>query len=168
VHELRAECPRGVHRRARERPAHQDVERDREADREARDRPERATRISGGREDQPDQEERQEELDHGTLPRSDPAAEQRRAELRRVDGAVRQHPRQKQGGQGAGEELRSPVDRGQHRLDSSGDEEAERDRRVEVAAGDMADGRGHHGDHEPVRERDCGEVAATGGRDRAG
>jgi hypothetical protein len=125
-------------------------------------------RISGGREDHPGQEERQEELDHETLPRSDPAAEQRRAELRRVDGAVRQHPRQKQGGQGAGEELRSPVDRGQHRLDSSGDEEAERDRRVEVAAGDMADGRGHHGDHEPVRERDCGEVAATGGRDRAG
>ena len=51
---------------------------------------------------------------------------------------------------------------------SSRDHEAERHRWVEVAAGDVTDGRRHHADDEAVREGDGRQVAAERRDDRAG
>ena len=54
-------------------------------------------------------------------------------------------------------QLRDPVDEREHGREAARDQEPERDRRVEVAAGDVADGRHHDGDCEAVRERDADE-----------
>ena len=81
--ELRAERARRVHRAAGQAVRHQDVERDREADREAGDLLERAARVDRGREHDPDEEERQHRLDHDAGAGADAGAERGHAEVRR-------------------------------------------------------------------------------------
>src|SRR4029078_10010933 len=113
-----------------ERAAHQDVERDRETDREARDRLERPARIGGAREDDPDEEEGQDALDHDALPDADAARKAWRAEVRRGPQAVGEEPAQQQRGGRRAEELDAPVDERERRRQPARDEEAERDSRV--------------------------------------
>ena len=69
---------------------------------------------------------------------------------------------------GAGE-LGQDVRAGEHRHDSPCHEQPERDRRVEVPAGDVPERRDHHRDREAVRERDGHDAALLhlGDRDRA-
>ena len=83
------------------------------------------------------------------------------AERRR---AVEEPAQERGGGDGAGE-LRHPVGDRERPGDPPGRDEAERDRRVEVAAGDVAEVRDHEPDREAVGERDRDDVVA---RDDAG
>src|SRR5207253_2270502 len=109
LNELGAEGARRVHRGSRIRPAHEDVERDREADREARNRAEGATRIGGGGKDHPDQEEGQHDLDHEPLARADPRADRGDAELDGVGGLLGNDTPEQQRAQGPAGELCRPV-----------------------------------------------------------
>src|SRR5439155_10333137 len=65
-------------------------------------------------------------------------------------------------------ELGKPVDLREPAHKPPGDEEAQGYGRVEVAARDVADRRGHHADRETVREGDHDQVVAAGRDDRAG
>ena len=119
-------------------------------------------------EDHPDQEESQDGLDHDSPAGADSRSERRRAEVDGIDSRLRKHGAQQERGEDGRDDLREPVGRREHGLDPPRDEEAERDRRVEVPAGDVADRRGHHADHEAVRERDRGQIGPVRGDDRAG
>src|SRR5439155_484102 len=125
------ERARGVHGRAGQRPAHEDVERDREADRETGDRLEGPPRIGCGGEDDPDEEEGEDRLDHEPLAAPDTRAEHRRAELRAVAEAVREHPLEHHRAEDRRRDLREPVRGGKADGHSSRDHEAERHRWVE-------------------------------------
>ena len=85
----------------------------------------------------------------------------------RVAGRTRQKIAHEQRPERTAAELREPVDGCQRRLDPAGDEEAERDRGVEVAARDVAKSRDHHGDRHAMGDRDADEgwVADGLGRD---
>src|SRR5205085_3047548 len=79
LHELRPESPSRIHGRPRERPAHEDVERDREADRKAGDRLEGPPGIGSRGEDHPDEEEGEDGLDHEPLTAADTRTQHGRA-----------------------------------------------------------------------------------------
>ena len=96
---------------------------------------ERAARVDGGREDDPDEEERQ----HAsiTTPAPEPMPESSAGAPRLPRSPpVREDPLEQQRREHRPAELDDPVDDGEHRRDAPRDDEAERDGRVEVAARD--------------------------------
>jgi hypothetical protein len=86
--------------------------------------------------------------------------ERRRAEPARVGDLVRVDPPEADGSERRPDELREPVDERKPGLDAPRNEEAERDRRIEVTARDVADGRDHDGDGEAVGKRHADEVGS--------
>ena len=130
------------------------------------DRGERAARVGGAGEDDPDEEEGQDPLDDRTLRRADAVAERRDAERDRIGDRVRQEPRDRERGHDRAGELGDPVEDRVARREPARDQEPERHGRVEVPARDVPDGGDHDGDREAVREGDGDEVAARGGGDR--
>jgi hypothetical protein len=126
-----------------------------------RDAHERSTRIGGGGEDHPHEEEGQDRLDRHAGSSADAGAERRDAEVDAVHLPLRQEPGQRKGCQHGRDELREPVGRRQLGLDPPRDEEAKGHGRVEVAAGDVAHGGGHDGDHQPVGQPDRGQIMAA-------
>ena len=126
--QLRAERARRVHRGAGEGAAHEHVHRDREPDREAGDRLERAARIDGGRVHGPDEEEREDDLDDEAFA----GAEASRVRHRADELRVREESAQDCCGDERAAELRDPVHNREARRDAARRQEAERDRRVEV------------------------------------
>ena len=85
-------------------------------------------------------------------------------------GAGEQVPDEQRGERGAAE-LCDPVEARERRLDPPGNEEAERDRRVEVPARDVPERAHHHADRQPIGDghSDQGRVVGTGGgRRRSG
>ena len=170
LHELRAEGARGIHRGPRQRTADEDVERDREADREAGDRRERPARVGRRREDDPDEEEGQDRLRHERSAGSDSLTDGRRAKLRSIGDRVREDPGDEQRGENRCGELAGPVHEREARRHPSRDEKADRHGGIEVAARDVPDRRNHDRDREAVGQGDAGQrgiVACHGYRDRA-
>src|SRR5581483_9609386 len=146
--QLRAERPGGVDGGPRERAEAEDVEGDREADREAGDRLERPALVGRRREDDPDEEEGADRLaDEAGAGPDDRVRQPRRAEVRWRDRLRRVDPPEQERCDDRAAELDDPVPDGEHRVHALRDEEAERDRGVEVAAGDVADRRDHDRDH---------------------
>jgi len=152
---MRPEGARRVHRRAREGPPEQHVDRDREPDRQAGDRFERAAGIGGARKHDPHEEERHNGLEPECLPRADAVAGCGYAEVDRGFGERRRdQPADGARCSGGAGELCAPIGGRDRGLDTPRDEEAEGDRRIEVTAGDVAERGDHHADREPVRDRD--------------
>src|SRR5204863_2867410 len=100
--ELGPECASRVHRRPGYRTADEDVDRDREADREARNRLERAARVHGGGPDRPDEEEGHDRFERESLPVGDV----RRGSSENRDRDLPEEPPQDEGGGDGAQELR--------------------------------------------------------------
>ena len=141
LNELGSEGTRRIHRRAGQRATNKDVGRDCQPDRETGNRLERSAGIRGGREDNPDQEEGQDQLCRDAGARPDRGVQLRGTELARVDGGRREDPLQEEGSDHGTRELRDPVNGPEYRRQPARDEEAEGDRRIEVSAGDVPDRR---------------------------
>ena len=117
------------------------------------------------------EEERQDRLEQEAGAGVDAVAERGHAEVDRFGRSARQQLLDEQRRQRGAAELRDPVDARERRLDLARDQEAERDRGVEVPAGDVPERADHHADREPVGDRDAdqrGVVDDAGGRGRAG
>jgi hypothetical protein len=94
--------------------------------------------------------------------------QRRRADRRGVLARDRRpEPAEQNRGDGRGNELRHDVETSELRLDPPRDEEAGRDRGVEVPAGDVSDGGDHHRDREAVRKGDADDPSGDTGHDRA-
>ncbi len=98
-----AKGDRRIHRGARQRSAHQDICRHRQADAKATDF--RCSWIDGGSEDSQEQEERQGRLNEDTCAEGDTGREVRCAELGRLPDRLRKNGPEQQSGQGCANEL---------------------------------------------------------------
>ena len=163
--ERRTEPACRVHRGTGVRTERHDVERDHEADREARGLGERATGIDRRPEDGEDQEERGGGLDHDALAGGDALGERWRSATtcvveRRGDQVFEQVRARHRA-----EELGADQDHRPLGRDLAGDPQADRDGRVHEASRDVRRDRDHDREHQTVRERHAGQVEPEAHRD---